>query len=75
MFRDGKAYCDYCGKEIVGRCQAHLRRVVKHFCTREHRVLSTMNKVEYKNDYVIIEVCYNNKIGKCLVDIDDYEKK
>ena len=75
MIRDGKAYCDYCEKEIVGRCQAHLMRVEKHFCTREHRVLSTMNKVEYKNDYVVIYVDYKNEQYECLVDIDDYENK
>lgn len=75
MFRDGKAYCDYCGKEIFGRSKSHLERVKKHFCTREHRILSTMNKVEYKNDYVIIYVNYKEQEYECLVDVDDFENK
>lgn len=75
MFKDGKAYCDYCGEEIIGRCQAHLHRVKKHFCTREHRVLSTLNKVQYMDNYVILDVQYGKRIEKCLIDIDDYENK
>lgn len=75
MLKDDKCYCDYCGKEIIGRCKNHLERVKKHFCTREHRILSTMNKVEYKNDYVIIYVNYKGQEYECLVDIDDYENK
>lgn len=75
MLKDGKAYCDYCGKEIVGRCQLHLERVKKHFCTCEHRVLFTMNKIEYKKDYVVVYIDYKRKQYKCLVDINDYEYK
>ena len=75
MFRDGKTYCDYCGAEIVGRCQAHLHRVKKHYCSVEHRVLSTMNKVQYIDNYVALDVQYGKKIEKCLIDIEDYENK
>ena len=72
MFRDGKYYCDYCGKEIIGRSKNHLERVKKHFCTRGHRILSTMNKIQYRDNYVVIYVEYKNERYECLVDIDDY---
>lgn len=75
MFRDGKYYCEYCGREITNRALKDLKKRKHHFCNRNHWVMSTMNRVEYKTDYVIIEVRYNNKIGKCLVDIDDYENR
>lgn len=75
MLKDNKYYCDYCGKEIVGRCKKHLQRVKKHFCTREHRVLFTMNKVEYRDDYVVIFVEHKGEQHECLVDVNDYEKK
>ena len=75
MIKNGKAYCDYCGIEIVGRCQAHLHRVRKHYCSVEHRILSTLNKVEYRDNYVVIYVNYKDEQYECLVDIDDYENK
>lgn len=75
MIKNGKAYCDYCGIEIIGRCQAHLHRVKKHFCTRKHRVLSTLNKIKYKDNYVVLEVFCGEKKGECLIDVDDYENR
>lgn len=75
MFKNGKFYCDYCGKEIKNRCLAHLHRAKRHFCNKEHRTLSTINKIEYQEDYVEIYVNYGKKEMKCLVDIEDYENK
>ena len=75
MLKDGKCFCDYCGIEIVGRCQAHLHRVRKHYCSVEHRILSTLNKVEYRDNYVVIYVNHKDKQYECLVDIDDYKNK
>lgn len=75
MFRDGKYYCEYCGKEITHRALKDLRKRKHHFCSREHFHLSKMNKVEYKNNYVVIYVDYKKEQYECLVDIDDYENK
>lgn len=75
MFRDGKYYCEYCGKEIINRALKDLKKRKHHFCNRQHFHLSKMNKISYESDYVVLEVRYIDKKEKCLVDIDDYENK
>lgn len=75
MFRDGKYYCEYCGKEITNRALKDLKKRKHHFCNRQHFHLSKMNKISYESDYVVLEVRYVDKKEKCLVDIDDYENK
>lgn len=75
MFRDGKYYCEYCGKEITQRLKKDLKKVKQHFCNWEHFISNNSNKVEYKEDYVVIYVNYGEKQYECLVDIDDYENK
>ena len=75
MLKNGKYYCDYCGKEITNRALKDLKKRKHHFCNRQHFHLSKTNKISYESDYVVLEVCYIDKKEKCLVDIDDYENK
>lgn len=75
MLKDGKYYCEYCGKEIIHRALKKLQKAKHHFCNREHFHLSKMNKIEYRDNYVAIFVEYKDKQYECLVDIDDYENK
>lgn len=76
MFRDGKYYCDYCGKEIINRHVYYLGLRKNHFCNREHFYLSRKNNeyVLYKDyaEIIITSKVYGKKRVK--IDLEDVEK-
>jgi hypothetical protein len=76
MFRDGKYYCEYCGKEVTNRHPYYLRRAKHHYCNKEHFYLNKKgNEYILHDDYaeiVIKSETFGTMSG--LIDLEDVEK-
>ena len=75
MFKDGKLYCDYCGKELK-KFPSQIKRSLKHFCNDKcyHLARRLKDKIYFENDYAYIILQKNNITKKVLFDIEDIEK-
>ena len=76
MFRDGKYYCDYCGKEVTNRHPYYLGLRKSHFCNKEHFYLNKKgNEYILHDDYA--EIVIKSKIygiKSVKIDLEDVEK-
>lgn len=77
MFRDGKYYCNYCGKELGHLRQSLVSPNDENFCCREHSHLFYKKYNEYilHEDYVEM-IIDSPKYGRNFIkiDLDDVEK-
>lgn len=75
MFKDGKLYCDYCGKELK-KFPSQIKRSLKHFCNDKcyHLSRRLKDKIYFENDYAYIVLQKDDVTKKVLFNIEDIEK-